>query len=105
VSFIEDYLKSYTAYAFRRAVRDLITEARVYWRPWFAVRKAHRLPLNRPLKLNLGCGPNTKSGWLNIDLFDPHADLRLDLRSRWPFPDGSVAAIYSEHMSSTLNFQ
>ena len=54
--------------------------------------------------LNLGCGENRRQGWLNIDLFDPAADLQLDLRRRWPFPDGSVAYIYSEHAFEHFEF-
>jgi predicted SAM-dependent methyltransferase len=50
------------------------------------------------LKLHLGCGPNRKAGWLNIDLFHEQADLPLDLREPWPFPDKSVVHIYSEHV-------
>lgn len=50
------------------------------------------------LKLNLGCGPNVKAGWVNIDLFDPNAELQLDLREPWPFAAGSVSHAYSEHV-------
>jgi hypothetical protein len=39
---------------------------------------------NHELKLNLRCGPNRKPGWINIDLFDCYADLRLDLREKCP---------------------
>jgi predicted SAM-dependent methyltransferase len=48
-------------------------------------------------KLNLGCGPNTKPGWINVDLFDSRADVQLDLREQWPFEEGTVSYIYSEH--------
>jgi predicted SAM-dependent methyltransferase len=41
---------------------------------------------------------------LNIDLFDSAADLQLDLRRRWPFPDSSVAHIYSEHAFEHFEF-
>jgi len=41
---------------------------------------------------------------LNIDLFHPAADLHLDLRERWPFPDGSVSHIYSEHVLEHFEF-
>jgi predicted SAM-dependent methyltransferase len=49
-------------------------------------------------KLNLGCGPNLKPGWINIDLLDSGADLQLDLREQWPFADASISHIYSEHV-------
>ncbi|MCH7773447.1 MAG: S46 family peptidase, partial [Bacteroidetes bacterium] len=34
--------------------------------------------------------------WM-VDLFEEKADLQLDLREEFPFPDESVAIIYSEH--------
>jgi predicted SAM-dependent methyltransferase len=95
---VRDYIKSRTTYVLRRAVRDVGTEGLLCLRHWSAARKAPRFMRGHPLKLNLGCGPNCKPGWLNIDLFDSHADLQLDLRKRWPFPDGSVAYVYSEHV-------
>lgn len=57
-----------------------------------------------PLELNLGCGPNRKQGWLNIDIFDRGADLRLDLREPWPFLEYSVSFIYSEHSFEHFDF-
>jgi Methyltransferase domain len=39
-----------------------------------------------------------------IDLFDRSADLRLDLREPWPFPDNSVSHIYSEHVFEHFDF-
>jgi predicted SAM-dependent methyltransferase len=50
------------------------------------------------LKLHVGCGSNYKQGWVNIDLFNPTADVALDLRERLPFSDESVSLIYSEHV-------
>ncbi|MGH7629364.1 MAG: class I SAM-dependent methyltransferase [Gemmatimonadales bacterium] len=40
---------------------------------------------------------------MNIDL-GPKAVLRLDLREELPFPDGSVAIIYSEHFFEHLEY-
>src|SRR5215472_7118013 len=81
---------------------DVIRGANSEWR----IYKCHRSALNKlalflrspEKKLNLGCGPNLKPGWINIDLFDSHADLQLDLREKWPFADASVSCIYSEHV-------
>ena len=55
-------------------------------------------------KLNLGCGPNPKPAWINIDLYDSHADLHLDLREKWPFLDDTVTHIYSEHVFEHFEF-
>lgn len=51
-----------------------------------------------------GCGPKLKDSWVNIDLFDPRADLHLDLRGAWPFPNGGISYIYSEHAFEHFDF-
>jgi predicted SAM-dependent methyltransferase len=54
-------------------------------------------------KLNLGCGPKVKPGWLNIDAH-PAADFALDLREPLPFPDESCEMIYSEHFMEHVEY-
>jgi predicted SAM-dependent methyltransferase len=73
------------------------------------------------MKLNLGCGPHVIEGWLNVDyaigarlaklplvkhitrrvgLFRTSWDPRViihDLTTEFPWPEGSVEAIYSSH--------
>lgn len=95
---MKNFIKSHTTYAFRFAIRQVGRELVMSLRHMSAVRKAQKSLSAPPVKLNLGCGPNSKASWLNIDLFDPRADLRLDLRKHWPFPDGSVSYVYSEHV-------
>ena len=53
------------------------------------------------LKLNIGCGPNIKDEWVNIDLA-PGADLTLDVRAPIPLKDGCCSMIYSEHFFEHL---
>lgn len=49
------------------------------------------------MKLNLGCGPKHMAGWLNVDLYHPSADERVDLfRFPWPWLDASAGAIVME---------
>lgn len=104
MNVVKEYVRSHTPIALRRSVRQVGEELRIYRRHRLAVRKARRSLRGLPLKLNLGCGPNSKPGWLNIDLFHSGADFHLDLRERWPFPDGSVAYIYSEHVFEHFEF-
>jgi predicted SAM-dependent methyltransferase len=104
VNVFKEFVNSHTSGALRRSVRQVGEELRIYRRHRLGVRKARRSVGDLPLKLNLGCGPNSKPGWLNIDLFHSGADLHLDLRERWPFPDGSVAYIYSEHAFEHFEF-
>ena len=98
-------LKTHTTAGLRSALRGVRDE-------WQLARR-HRRALKRVppivsraglLKLNLGCGPNPKPGWVNIDLWHPAADLTLDLREPWPFPDQSVTYIYSEHVLEHFEF-
>jgi predicted SAM-dependent methyltransferase len=65
--------------------------------------QAKRLPLSALDKLHLGCGPNIKHGWLNIDLYQ-RADLKLDLREDLPFPDNSFSIIYNEHFFEHVDY-
>ena len=101
----KSFLKSRTSRGLRAAIAELSQE-------WQLLRR-HRKGLRtvptvvKPeglLKLNLGCGPNPKPGWVNIDLWHPAADLQLDLREPWPFPDGRVSYVYSEHVFEHFKF-
>jgi predicted SAM-dependent methyltransferase len=85
-------------------MREIATQWRICYRHWSAVSKARRFLQDQPLRLNLGCGPNCRPDWLNINLFHSGADLQLDLRKRWPFPDASVAYIYNEHVFEHFEF-
>lgn len=49
-------------------------------------------------KINVGCGSNTPSGWLNADLFPRPESVYLDAGVRWPFPDGAFQYLLCEHM-------
>jgi predicted SAM-dependent methyltransferase len=95
------YLQSFTTPLFWTVLRRTKQNLRAEWQASRRHRKSARIAgkyLNgTPLRLNLGCGPNRKNGWVNIDLFDPAADLQLDVRNPWPFPDRSAAHVYSEH--------
>jgi len=74
------------------------------WRRHRAGRRiASRLLTLTNLKLNIGCGPNYKPGWVNIDL-NGCADLTLDMRERFPLMDKSASIIYSEHLFEHLDY-
>ena len=53
--------------------------------------------------LNLGCGRRRHPGWTNADLVPDTADvLRVDLRRRLPFADGTFTAVYASHVLEHL---
>lgn len=96
--------KRHLSLPLRLALREAAAECRFQRLHRTGVRKAKMLRWSAPLKLNLGCGENVKAGWVNVDLFKETADLRLDLREPLPFPDNSVAFIYSEHVFEHLAY-
>ena len=85
------------------AVRTLLFETKLYFVHKKGVIQAHRFRGVNELKLQFGCGPNLKAGWVNIDLHKK-ADLKLDLRKPLPFAGGSCSLIYSEHFLEHLDY-
>lgn len=53
----------------------------------------------REIKIDVGCGPNKKKGYIGIDLIkQPGVDLVVDLeKKRLPFKNSSVDRIYCSH--------
>ena len=86
----------------RRALRGVLAEVRVQRLHGASVRLARRL--QNPSRLHLGCGEVIRVGWVNVDLFEAGADLRLDLREPFPFPDGTMLIVYSEHFLEHLEY-
>ena len=56
------------------------------------------------IKLNLGCGGNYLSGYINIDYSEKYeTDIMLDIgRERLPFGDDSVSTVISSHLIEHL---
>jgi SAM-dependent methyltransferase len=100
---LKAYLRSKTTLGLRNAFRLGRYEWNLCRLHRQSLKKVSRF-LQPPVKLNLGCGKNSKKGWINIDLFERTVDLQLDLREPWPFRDGVVSYIYSEHLFEHLEF-
>jgi len=99
---LRQLLKSRLSGGARLACRKLLLELRIQRIQRRSVRKARCLA--PPLKLHIACGTDLKPGWVNVDLFEETADLRLDLRELFPFPTASVTIIHSEHFLEHLDF-
>lgn len=68
-------------------------------------RIRHLLQAKTPLCVEVGGGDRKgKNGWLNIDI-SKKCDLYWDLRHGLPFPDNSLARIYSSHFMEHLTFE
>lgn len=56
-------------------------------------------------RLNIGCGPNYKQGWVNIDRFeDVHADLHASIFNL-PYKDDEVDDVYCGHVLEHVRLQ
>jgi predicted SAM-dependent methyltransferase len=65
-----------------------------------------KLPKTPDIKLNLGCGPLGRPGWLNVDGFPvDRSVVELDLRNPLPLGDGLVRHIHCEHFLEHLHAQ
>lgn len=94
----KEFVKARISKGLLEAVNNARTEWRIFRLHRSELRKVGPFLGRLDKKLNLGCGPNPKPGWINIDLFDSGADLRLDLREQWPFADMTISHVYSEHV-------
>lgn len=60
------------------------------------------------MKLDLGCGPNKKEGFIGVDIvqFNDKVDVVCNLgKERWPFDDDSVEEVNCSHMVEHLEPQ
>jgi hypothetical protein len=69
-----------------------------------ARRTARRLAMSKTVQLHLGCGRNYLDGWINIDLVGVKTDLDWDIRRPLPFKDGTVDAMFLEHVFEHMNY-
>lgn len=102
---MREFVKSRVPPPVRYALRQLALEVRIARLHRASSRKARQFrPNGELLSLNLASGFHPKPGWINVDLFAPEADLRLDLRRPLPFHDSSARYIYVEHFFEHLDY-
>jgi predicted SAM-dependent methyltransferase len=92
-------LKRVVPHGTRTPLRELATAAA---RPLAARRVKQLVASGAPIRLNIGSGFKPIEGWTNMDLAGAPVDLAWNLKSGVPFPDGTVSAIYSEHLFEHL---
>lgn len=66
-------------------------------------RKKPKQEPDKPIRLDLGCGPNPREGFLGVDsiAFNDRV-MKHDLTKPWPWKDGSVTEIHSSHFVEHL---
>jgi predicted SAM-dependent methyltransferase len=73
---------------------------------WKAQQRSSRTLAALPAKdlcVNIGCGPKSLPGWVNLDAARGESiDVVWDLRRRLPFASESCAAIFGEHVIEHL---
>jgi predicted SAM-dependent methyltransferase len=82
--------------------RDLANRISAPYHDWKARRASQKklatLPA-RDLYLNIGCGPNAMSGWINLDMARADGiDIVWNLSKGLPFASESCAVIFGEHV-------
>lgn len=90
-------------FGLQQALRNLHYELEAAWAHAEGMERARAYATQKGLRLHLGCGPNYKEGWVNVDLGD-HVDLALDIRRELPFADDSCKIIYSEHVFEHIDY-
>jgi predicted SAM-dependent methyltransferase len=81
-----------------RGARDPLREGLTSALRPVAERKLRQLATRTPLRLNLGSGFAPVPGWVNIDLAGAPVDVPWNLKRGVPFADGTVDAVFSEHV-------
>jgi predicted SAM-dependent methyltransferase len=101
----------------REAVQRLLDEVQIEGIVRKASRKFAALKGRKNLKLHLGAGPDTRTGWINIDLaLVPPSEvdegkqpdsvfINYDLRRGLPLEDASCSYIYSSHFFEHLEYR
>lgn len=88
----------------KQAIKGVLLEASIARRHRRGIARARRLPAHADLRLNVGCGPKPKDGWVNVDLFASGDVLSLDLRRDLPFSTSSASIVYGEHVFEHLEY-
>lgn len=86
-----------------QAIKVLALELRSFFRHSLAQIKLVVRGQGDSQKLNIGCGANYKTGWVNIDQCSG-VDYRFDIRRKFPFRSNSAEIVYSEHVFEHLEY-
>ncbi|HUI30975.1 MAG TPA: methyltransferase domain-containing protein [Candidatus Acidoferrales bacterium] len=90
----------------RHILRNVPFELRLTWLKISKKNVRKRFANSKDLLVNLGCGPQGRPGWINVDAV-PGANVNCvyDCRKSLPFQDGSARGIFAEHFFEHLDYQ
>jgi len=100
---IKQFLKKHTTHGLYSSLGHVRRELLALFKHRRGIRQSRKFYGRQHLRLNIGCGPKLKMGWVNIDL-SRQADITLDLREPLPFSESSCSLIYSEHFLEHLDY-
>ena len=110
MSLIKEIVKNILPASLREILAMFLQQKELVRRNAQIVEKNRRkigelLSSDIPIKLEFGAGENRGiCGWTYVDVND-NCDLTLDLKQSLPFPDNSVAMIYSSHLLEHFNYK
>lgn len=93
----------------QQATLNLWREIMTRFRTRNASQQFDRLRGKKHLKLHLGCGPDIRSGWVNMDVFVTPSQssdtyvIQYDLRQPIPLENDSLSYVYSSHFFEHLS--
>lgn len=88
------------------ALKVIQYEVAMAWVRLTQSRRPKQFEGARDLLVNLGCGANGRSGWVNVDgIRAPGVTLVQDCRRCVPLPSGSARAIFAEHVFEHLEYR
>lgn len=99
--FLKSFVKSVVPVPVRAWLRSTLERLRAAMQD--PVTKLKCKSLNG-VRVNVGCGPNPTSGWVNLDVSRHPGVMYWDCTKGLPFNDGTVDAIYSEHFFEHLDY-
>jgi predicted SAM-dependent methyltransferase len=85
-------------------VHQIAFELQTAYRMAFKRRDARRYASMQGVCLNIGCGSRPTEGWVNLDLMSYPGVEYWDCRKGLPFGDGTVKAIFSEHVLEHMEY-
>lgn len=67
------------------------------------MKKQKKTKVAKELRIDLGCGPHPKEGFIGVDIMDFGQDIVADITKKWQWKDNSVDEVHSSHTVEHLD--